>query len=73
MEMLQKFFESLISLESGAVLTTILVVWEVVGRIIKTEKPAGAIRFAANLMRKVGEIAVKLADILDKFLPQSLK
>jgi hypothetical protein len=73
MEFIQKIIDALVNLESGAVLTAVLVVWEVVGRLIKTEKPAGAIRFVANAARKIGELAVKVADILDKFLPQKLK
>jgi hypothetical protein len=73
MEMLQKFLDALINFDTSAILTTVLVAWEILGRLIKTEKPAGAIRFVAGLVRKIGDIAVKLADILDKFLPQNLK
>jgi len=56
------------------------VVYEIVRRLTKTEKPAGLLHDAVALLRKVAtygnkalEVVTRLADILDKVAPQKLK
>lgn len=40
-------------------------------RLFPTQKPTSLVRALAVALRKVAEIAVKVADILDKILPQN--
>jgi len=42
-------------------------------RLFKTEKPLSIIHLAAKTLHKVSAIAEKLADLIDKVLPQRTK
>lgn len=71
MEFLDKILAFLASAEGASL--TIAVVVEFVLRTIKTEKPLSVLYLAANVIKKSGEILVKISNLMDKVLPQRLK
>jgi DNA-binding HxlR family transcriptional regulator len=71
MEFLDKVLEFIATAEGASL--TIAVVVEFVLRMIKSEKPLSVLYLAANVIKKSGEILVKIGNLLDKILPQRLK
>lgn len=57
---------------SGPMLVGAAAVIEVVLRLWKSDKPLSILHVIGGGARKLGDLLVKLADILDKVLPQRL-
>jgi len=53
--------------------TTIAIVLEVVLRIFKTPKPLSLLYAVSFIVHKIAEISTKMADLLDKVVPQRIK
>ncbi len=56
-----------------AVATSVAFVLEFLMRIIKTEKPKSILLMIAGFLALVGSIFSKLAEFLNKIIPQNLK
>jgi hypothetical protein len=52
---------------------TIAVILEFAFRLLPSKKPLSVLHVAGKFARAVGEILVKVADFLDKVLPQHIK
>lgn len=66
-----KIFEALSSIEGSAV--TIALVFEFVFRMFPSKKPLSFLYALAYILKKSGEISIKVGELLDKILPQKLK
>jgi hypothetical protein len=73
MQFLDKIIELISSFMTGPIFATVAVVLEMFMRLIKTDKPIGFIHMIAGILNKVGSLFSKLAELLDKLLPQKLK
>jgi len=71
LEIIQKISGLVLSIEGSAL--TIAIVMEMVFRFFPTEKPLTLLRLIASGMKAVGELFIKISDLLDKVLPQKLK
>lgn len=71
MEFLDKILAFIASAQGASV--TIAIVLEFAFRMIKTEKPLSVLHVASSFIKKSAEILGKVADLLDKVLPQKLK
>jgi DNA-binding HxlR family transcriptional regulator len=67
-ETVMKFLSSV----EGASLT-LAVVAEFVFRVIPSQKPLSILYLVAEGVKKLGEVLIKVGQILDKILPQKLK
>ncbi len=67
-EAILKFLSS--AMGQSAVVAMIL---EFVLRLVKSEKPLSILYIIAAVVKKIGDIFVKLGQLLDKVLPQKLK
>ena len=56
----------------GWTVTDLAIAVESILRLVKTEKPLSIIHLIASILKKVGEIFQKLAELLDKIFPQRL-
>lgn len=72
MEILDQILALLGSL-GPEVLATVAIVLEFALRLVPSDKPKSILHLIGAVARKVGEALVKIADILDKVLPQKLK
>lgn len=70
-DLITKALELLTSVQGSAV--TIAVVLEFVFRMIPSAKPLSIAHIVAAAARGIGAVLTKLADILDKVLPQKVK
>lgn len=70
MELIDKIMALLSSVEASA--AVIAVVVEFVLRLVKTEKPKSLLYAAAAIVRGLGVVLTKLAEVMDKILPQKL-
>lgn len=68
MEQVQAFVNSMMgqTLIIGAILDAVF-------RMMKTEKPLSIAHLAAKVIRQAADIAMGMANFLDKVLPQKLK
>jgi hypothetical protein len=66
-----KVMEFLSSAEGASL--TIAVVIDFVFRLFPSEKPKSVLHLVSFFARKLSEVLEKLADVLDKVLPQKLK
>lgn len=73
MEMLQQIVEGLSKALQAPVLVSVAVGLEFAFRMVKTEKPLSIAYLIADSFKKVGEICSKIAQLLDKVLPQRIK
>ena len=70
-ELFAKIFEALSSVEGASM--TIALVMEFVFRIFPSQKPLSFLYVLAYILKKAGEISIKIGELLDKILPQKLK
>lgn len=73
MEFLNSILSWLEGFTSTQVYIAIITALEFLMRFIKTDKPASVIHMIAGFIGKAGDVLKKVADILDKILPQRLK
>lgn len=66
-----KIFEALSSIEGASL--TIALVFEFVFRMFPSQKPLSFLYALAFILKKAGEIFIKIGELLDKILPQKLK
>lgn len=66
-----KIFEALSSIEGASL--TIALVMEFVFRMFPSQKPLSFLYALAFILKKAGEIFIKIGELLDKILPQKLK
>lgn len=72
MDLLDKILLALGQVD-GAMIMTISVILEVVLRLVKSEKPMSVLLMIAKALEVVGKIASKIAELLNKVIPQRLK
>ncbi len=71
MEFFDKIYKFIYSAEGAAV--TIAIVVDFAFRLIKTEKPKSVIYLVADIIKKSGDVLVRIGKFLDSILPQRLK
>ena len=72
MELLDKILLALGQVD-GAMIMTISVILEVVLRLVKSERPMSVLLMIAKALEIVGKITSKIAELLNKVIPQRLK
>lgn len=70
-ELIVKALEFLTSAEGASV--TIAIVLEVVFRLFPSEKPIGVILSVAAIIKGIGEVLIKLSNLVNKVIPQKVK
>jgi hypothetical protein len=71
MEFLDKVMAFLVSTEGS--IATIAIIMEFGFRLIKTDKPRSILLLIASGAEKTGKALVKVAELLNKIIPQRLK
>ena len=71
MEFLDKVLAFVLS--ASGMSATVAVVIEFVLRLIPSEKPISILHVVAGFVRKLGDVSLAAASLLDKILPQKLK
>lgn len=71
MEILEQILKALAGAEAQAMI--IAVVLEFIFRLIPTKKPLSIAHVIAKGAKVIGEVLVKIANLLDKVLPQAVK
>lgn len=72
MDLIQKIIDLVSGLEGGVVVIAAGVV-DFVFRLFKSEKPLSIAWLVAGAVKKLSELLVVIAGLLDKVLPQNLK
>lgn len=67
----EKIMEFLSSAEGAS--ATIAIVLDFVWRLIPSEKPKSVLHMISYVAKKLSEVLAKVAEFLDKVLPQKLK
>lgn len=70
-ELFVKVLDAVSSVEGSAV--TIALIFEFIFRLFPSQKPLSFLYILANILKKAGEIFIKIGVLLDKILPQKLK
>jgi hypothetical protein len=70
-ELLAKALAFISSIEGSAL--SIALVLEFAFRLIPSQKPLSILYVAASALKKIGELCIKVGQLLDKVLPQKLK
>lgn len=70
-ELFEKIMAFLSSAEGAS--ATIAIVLDFVWRLIPSEKPKSVLHMVAFVAKKLSEVLAKVAEFLDKVLPQKLK
>lgn len=73
MEFLQKLIDMVTNFMTTGVFAAVAMIVEMLLRVIKTDKPVGILHFVSGLFKKVAELMMALASLLDKILPQRIK
>lgn len=61
------------SVNVPAVWAGVAVVFELVGRVLKTDKPMSLLRLAGRFLQKLSDILEKVAQLIDKAVPDKTK
>lgn len=70
-ELFEKVLSFLASIEGAS--ATIAIVLEFVWRLIPSEKPKSVLHMIAYVAKKLSDVLAKVAELLDKVLPQKIK
>jgi chromate transport protein ChrA len=73
MEMIKHLMDVLGSFMSGTAFAAIAMILEMALRLTKSEKPIGIIHMISGFLKAVAGLFSKVAELLDKVLPQNLK
>jgi uncharacterized membrane protein (UPF0136 family) len=73
MEFINQLIAKLDVFMSGSVMVTVAMLVEFALRMIKSDKPMGIVHMISGLLKSVGMLFGKVAELLDKVLPQKLK
>jgi hypothetical protein len=73
MEFIQKMIDVVTHFMSTGAFAALAMIIEMLLRVIKTDKPVGILHMISGLFKKVGELMMVVASLLDKVLPQRLK
>lgn len=72
---MEELFEKIMSFLSSAegASATIAIVLDFVWRLVPSEKPKSVLHMISYVAKKLSEVLAKVAEFLDKVLPQKLK
>lgn len=72
---MEELFEKVLSFLSSAegASATIAIVLDFVWRLVPSEKPKSVLHMISYVAKKLSEVLAKVAEFLDKVLPQKLK